>query len=173
MEMVTKYVHSGGGYLGICAGAFLAGADAYDGCNNKRSIVGATLQFVPGQGEAQVTFTPKGREILGIDAPTVAVMPMYYSNGCLFSPSKSLKNEKLKLTLPSAENLIEFKKLVTSKTTKTSFESHSGAAISSLVGKGRVIIFGPHPEASAGFRHIIKNALFWTMNKPARIYKYN
>jgi len=58
MEMVTRYISEGGGYLGICAGAFLGGADAYDGCDTKRKIVGAEVRFASGQGEAEVRKGP-------------------------------------------------------------------------------------------------------------------
>ena len=51
---VAQFVHSGHGYFGVCAGAFLAGAEAYSGAEPSYKMLGAKLGYLPGQGEAKV-----------------------------------------------------------------------------------------------------------------------
>jgi len=97
---------------------------------------------------------------------------MFYGNGCLFHPKNSLENNFLKLHLPKADILVNYKDLVTDKShpvsVKDKITKYPGAAICTELGTGKIIIFGPHPEASGGFHGIIKNCLFWVTNKPSR-----
>ncbi len=168
-HMVKKFVESGGGYVGICAGAFLATAK-YDwslGLVNAKTFTGK--QHVPGVGEksmwfrgsgnVQMELTDKGKEILG-DVP--GLVELRYANGPILSPA-------------SQENLPEYIPLAFFRTEIAKYEPQEGtmidtpAIIASEFGKGRVIAISPHPEASADLKSMVQRAVAWVAGKPANV----
>jgi hypothetical protein len=51
---LAKWIRAGGGYVGICAGAFLAAADGYAGADPSTPLLGAAGSWRPGVGTAKV-----------------------------------------------------------------------------------------------------------------------
>jgi len=168
-RMVRKFVESGGGYVGICAGAFLATAK-YDwslGLINAKTFTGK--QYVPGVGEKSMWFrgsgnvlmelTDKGKEILG---DVSGVVELRYANGPILSPA-------------SQENLPEYVPLAFFRTEIAKYEPQKGtmidtpAIIASEFGRGRVIAISPHPEASADLESLVQRAVTWVAGKPANV----
>jgi predicted deacylase len=167
-RMVRRFVESGGGYVGICAGAFLATAK-YDwslGLVNARTFTGR--QYVPGEGEksmwfhgtgtVQMELTAPGREILG-DVP--GIVELRYANGPIFSPA-------------GREDLPEYVPLAFFRTEIAKYEPQKGtmvdtpAIIASAFGRGRVVAISPHPEASAQLESLVRRAVAWAAGKPGR-----
>jgi predicted deacylase/glutamine amidotransferase-like uncharacterized protein len=165
-RMVRRFVESGGGYVGICAGAFLATAK-YEwslGLVNARTFTGK--QYIPGEGEksmwfrgegnVQMELTEKGREILG-EVP--AMVELRYANGPIFSAA-------------GQENLPEYVSLAFFRTEIAKYEPQKGtmidtpAIIASEFGRGRVILVSPHPEASAKLESLVQRAVTWAAGKP-------
>ena len=164
--MVRRFVESGGGYVGICAGAFLATAK-YDwslGLVNAKTFTGK--QYIPGEGEksmwfrgegnVQMELTEKGREILG-EVP--AMVELRYANGPIFSPA-------------GQENLPAYVPLAFFRTEIAKYEPQEGtmintpAIIASEFGRGRVILVSPHPEASAKLESLVRRAVTWAAGTP-------
>eukprot|EP01012_Entosiphon_sulcatum_P003643 TRINITY_DN11227_c0_g1_i1.p1 TRINITY_DN11227_c0_g1~~TRINITY_DN11227_c0_g1_i1.p1 ORF type:complete len:682 (+),score=110.83 TRINITY_DN11227_c0_g1_i1:27-2072(+) len=158
MAAVSKFVHSGGGFVGVCAGAFLAAADGFDGAVSGSVLIGAEARMVAGRGGAAVRLTSKGCEVLG---GTTQELSMFFSNGPLLTPAVR-HNRLYDSFLPQAQVLASYERVVT---TTCKLETPEAAAIvASNFGEGRVIIFGPHPEVSGGgvFNSMVRNAVFWS-----------
>ena len=93
-EAVQEFVESGGGYVGICAGAFLAtakydwslalvNANTFTG-NREIPGVGVKSMWFRGKGTVKMELTDEGREILG-DLP--GLVDVRYANGPILSPA--------------------------------------------------------------------------------------
>lgn len=53
-KTICDYIYNGGGYYGVCAGAFYAGSCNYEQADEDKRLVGAEIGFHPGLGEAKV-----------------------------------------------------------------------------------------------------------------------
>jgi hypothetical protein len=62
-KQLAVFVYGGGGYLGICAGALLAGASGFDGCDPELCLIGADTGYQEGKGVATVRVTPFGKVV--------------------------------------------------------------------------------------------------------------
>jgi len=60
-----------------------------------------------------------------------------------------------------------YQKVITDKTQKDSFDDgFSAAIVAGNFGKGHVVVFGPHPEASGPkFQNSIKYAVRWCFHR--------
>ncbi len=146
-EMIRKFVADGGGYIGICAGAYLA----------------AQRVEVPGrpQGLGIIDIQNIRKEGMGIRKIYLKEHPItenlekdvviYYQNG----PEILIKGE--------------VKEAAT-------YENGSLAIVTASFGKGRVVLFSPHPEGSitqgikpkAATLRLLKNSIEFCQGKRAR-----
>ena len=149
-QAIRKFVETGGGYVGICAGANLTTTTHDWSLNlvNAQTVTGT--RYVPGHGMQKASFrgwgtiqvglTHNGQKLLG-NIPVTAQME--YTGGPILFPA----NEYL---LPDYICLGYFQ----SEVWKCAFQKgtmiHSPAILASQFGKGHVIIFSPHPETAPG-----------------------
>jgi glutamine amidotransferase-like uncharacterized protein len=156
---VRDFVQNGGGYLGICAGGFLATTnDVYGlGLINARAITGSRYlsghgyisQSVRGTGNIDLELTDFGQQFLG---EVKELRSIYYSSGPIFYPA-------------FREDLPDFISLATFRTEITLYEYQKGemigkpAIIAAPFGKGKVCLISPHFEMSEGYDDIIKKIL--------------
>ena len=165
---LVAFVTHGGGVVGVCAGALLLGAEGYDGCRSQRCMLGATTTYMPGKGVAELRLTETyGRAVFGkhLDDATV-LLSMPYSHGACFTPNHYKRNELADIALPACFPLAAFVSIRpeahlddalpqkdgdTEAVTGTSALPlpfrHSFPIVMSLIGKGRIIAIGPHPES--------------------------
>ena len=168
-KAVQEFVESGGGYVGICAGAFLAtakydwslalvNANTFTG-NRKIPGVGVKSMWFRGSGKAKMELTDEGREILG-DLP--GLVEVGYANGPILSPA-------------GKEDLPEYIPLAFFRTEISKYEPQEGtmidtpAIVASVFGKGRAIAISPHPEGTAGLESLVRRAVAWVAAKPDRV----
>jgi len=111
-KKICEYVYNGGGYYGVCAGAFYAGSCNYSNAVEDKKLVGVEIGFHPGLGEAKIQATSKGSEIFGCDMGVI--WDVYFSNGCLFR-SAYLSSTYLNFSLEAADVLAEYSTLTTNK----------------------------------------------------------
>jgi glutamine amidotransferase-like uncharacterized protein len=159
---VRDFVQNGGGYLGICAGGFLATTnDSYGlGLINARAITGSRYlsgqgyisQSARGTGKIDLELTDFGQQLFGM---AKELRSIYYSSGPVFSPAMR-------------EDLPDFVSLATFQTEITLYEYQQGEMIGkpSIIiapyGKGKVCAISPHFEMSSGYDDIIKKIL-WSL----------
>ncbi len=147
---VRTFVGGGGGYLGICAGAYLAtsGFEWSLGLLDARTL---SPKWQRGRGTVQVEFTGRGREILGAPGGTQAVL---YANGPILGPSTNS-------ALPPYEPLAFFRSEVAENGAPPGLMTGSPALVAGRFGRGRVIVSSPHPEQTKALDAIIPRAIAW------------
>ncbi|MBN2476570.1 MAG: succinylglutamate desuccinylase/aspartoacylase family protein [Pirellulales bacterium] len=167
---VQEFVGSGGGYVGICAGAFLATAkydwslalvDAKTFTGNREIPgVGVKSMWFRGSGAVKMELTDEGRAILG-DLP--GLVEVRYANGPILSSA-------------GKEDLPDYVLLAVFRTEISKYEPQEGtmidtpAIVASEFGAGRAIAISPHPEATAGLESLVQRAVAWVAGESGSVY---
>lgn len=152
---VQGFVRGGGGYIGICAGGYLA-ASNYDwslGLVDAKTITGK--HWLRGRGKVKIELTEEGRRVFGDFTGTLDVD---FANGPIVSPA-------------GLDSLPDFKPLAIYRTEQAENGSPAGLQVGTpaiLAGEckaGRVISISPHPEATEGLRFFIPRAVEWVADR--------
>jgi len=154
-DKVKQFVERGGGYMGICAGAYLA----MNGFDWGIPVLDADLvseKWERGEGNVKIELTAKGHEILH---DTNQLFEVHYENGPLLKPAKSGK-------LPDFETLAVFRTELAGHGSPVGAMVNTPAIVSGTCGKGRVIVISPHPEQSKGLEHFISDSIRWMATRP-------
>lgn len=147
---VREYVRSGGGYVGICAGAYLACSNFSWGLGVLNAAT-VSSKWRRGQAWVEERLTDDGTQILG-EAPS----PFFvrYNNGPILKPAG-------RKDIPGYVALALFQTEVAENETPTGIMMNSPAQAAGQFGKGRVFVSSPHPENTPGLVHLIPRALSW------------
>jgi len=159
---VRQFVQTGGGYIGICAGAYLATA-RYSwslAVINAKTLTGRI--DVPGAGTKSLWFrgggtvemdlTDAGRGILGDWSNPIR---LHYENGPILSPADQAD-------LPGYRVLAVFRSEVSKYEPQKGTMVNTPAILAAPFGNGRVLVISPHPEATAGLERLVERAILWT-----------
>jgi glutamine amidotransferase-like uncharacterized protein len=141
---VREFVKRGGGYLGICAGAYLACAEFDWGL---QLIAAETIsdKWERGVATVQMQLTPAGRKAFGgIETP----LRVAYENGPVIGP---IEREGL----PPYRTLATFATEVAQNGSPPGIMTGSPALAEARYGQGRVMIFSPHPERTPGLERLV------------------
>jgi hypothetical protein len=149
-ENVRKFVRNGGGYVGICAGAYLAcsGFSWGVGVINAKTV---SPKWARGVGPVQMEITPVGKEVTGLAAQKHEIK---YANGPIIKPDT-------RADLPAYEPLAYFRTELAKNGSPEGVMVNSPAIVRASFGKGRVISSSPHPEQTDGMEKFIENAVRW------------
>lgn len=153
---VREFVERGGGYLGICAGAYLAcaGFDWGLGILNAKTV---SNKWKRGRGMMRVQLTKDGREIFGdVEAP----FTIRYANGPIIKPLG-------RADLPAYQVAAVFRTEIAENGTPEGVMVNSPAFVYSTFGKGRVVTLSPHSEDTPGLENVVPRALAW-LGEPAK-----
>jgi hypothetical protein len=154
-ERLANFIANGGGYVGMCAGGFLATADGFGGCNSKRALVDCSTSWTAGLGSADVEVTAEGAQLLGFQEGEEK--NLFFANGPHFKlasrhmlrKQQHFKIGHTKLPLNDILPLLKYKQVKGSNgTTRKEFDGFDIASFSSSLEKGRIVAFGPHPKSS-------------------------
>ena len=154
---LRRFVRRGGGYVGICAGAYLATTDypwslgIIDAKPNSR-------QWNRGRGVVEIELTERGRQILGAAEPRYEVR---YHNGPIFVPAHDPD-------LKSFQTLARFKTEVAEGSARKGTMIDSPAIICGNFGRGRVVLFSPHPDQTPGLESFVCQAIRWAAETAPR-----
>jgi glutamine amidotransferase-like uncharacterized protein len=146
---VKHFVENGGGYMGICAGAYLA-CNGFDWAVGVLDAKTVSSKWQRGMGMVQIELNSDGQKVLKQTGKSFEVK---YENGPIITHGKGL--------------LPEFKTLAVFRTEKAENGSPVGAMVdspaivTSTCGKGRVVVISPHPEQSKGAESMIPAAIKW------------
>jgi len=154
-EAIREFVRGGGGYLGICAGAYLASADEpfYLGILNSRVV--DRQHWARGRGDVELGFTPEGQKETGVTKPKETVM---YHQGPLLAPAG-------RKDLPAYTLVATFNSEVAQKGAPHGVMQGTTALASGVFGKGRVFVISPHPEQTEGQEGMVRGALLWAAGR--------
>lgn len=153
-EQVRRFVEAGGGYIGICAGNYLA----CDGFSWGVKILDAktkSSKWARGVGDVKIEFTQKGREILGMPE---GMMDIRYANGPVFDTAGSAN-------IGDYEPLAYFRSELAKNDAPVGAQVNSPAMVIGTYGQGRVLCSSPHPEQQAGMEQFVEKAVRWVAGK--------
>lgn len=158
-EAVRTFVNAGGGYVGICAGAYLPTC-RIDGYLN---MVGAyhNQPWRKGGGQVDIELTPEGEAIFGADFRTFVTR---YNNGPIFGHEDGLTPEG---DFAPIQVLAHFRSATTNPVTKQeSTEMIDQAAITATeFGAGRMLLISPHPETHRELDPMMARGLLWSVKR--------
>ena len=145
-EEVRDFVRNGGGYVGICAGAYLAcsGFEWGVGILNAKTV---SSKWRRGQGEVKVEGEAFGQKL--------TERGVRYANGPIIKAD-------VRKDLPAFETLVSFRTELAENDTPVGVMVGSPAMVRSTYGLGRVFVSSPHPEQTAGLENLVVQALRWT-----------
>lgn len=147
---VREYVRNGGGYVGICAGAYLA-------CSNFKWSLGilnastVSSKWQRGQNFVDLEITDEGRRLLGDVKGTFKVR---YHNGPIIKPVE-------RTDVPAYTPVTVFRSEIAEYGSPVGVMVNSPAQALGAFGKGRVFISSPHPENTPGLEHLIPRGVLW------------
>ena len=165
-EVVKQFVEAGGGYVGICAGAFLA-ASNYSwslGISNHKTfcetidvsgIGRKSMWFRGGSAPVTMELTDEGRKILG---DFEGVFEVRYQNGPIMSPMG-------REGLGNFRSLSHFRSEVSKYKPQEGTMVNTPAVIIGEYGNGRVLCISPHPESTDALNRLVQNAVSWTARR--------
>jgi hypothetical protein len=148
-EQVRQFVEQGGGYIGICAGAYLATS----GFSWGLKILDAKTvspKWRRGRGTVEIELTEEGRRVLGADGRH----DILYVNGPILMPADVD-------ALPDYVPLALFRTEVAENGTPVGAMTDSPAIVAGPCGSGRVLCFSPHPEQTEGLEGFLTRAVGW------------
>jgi hypothetical protein len=157
-EAVRQFVGHGGGYVGICAGAFLA-TSGFPWSLHLIDAKTVSPKWKRGRGDVKIELTSEGRGILGDRAGQFEV---HYANGPIVQPAK-------------AQSLSPYAPLAYFRTEMASNDAPAGVMVNApaiFAGdykKGRVVCISPHPEQTPGLEEFVPRVVAWVAPKRNRI----
>ena len=152
-EKVRRFVEEGGGYLGVCAGSYLA-ARNYEW--SLKIVDGRTVDtrnghWRRGRGTVKMELTEKGRMVLGEYPEQVDVR---YANGPIFAPAGDDAIEDF-------QALAHFRTELAENGARVGAMIDTPAILSGRLGKGRVLCISPHPESTKSLHGMVRRAALW------------
>lgn len=153
-DEVRQFVRGGGGYIGICAGAYLAcsGFDWGVGVLNAKTV---SDKWARGDGNVEIEMTAKGAALTSLPAGKREV---HYENGPIIQPD----NQK---DIPAYEPLAFFRTELAKNGSPKGVMINSPALVRGTYGKGRVLFSSPHPEQTSGMEDLIASAVRWVSRR--------
>lgn len=149
-DEVRRFVRNGGGYLGICAGAYLActGFDWGVGVLNAKTV---SSKWARGKGNVEIEITEKGSALTSLPPGKREVL---YANGPVIQPGGAKE-------IPAYEPLAFFRTELAKNGTPVGVMIDSPAVVRGHFGKGRVMVSSPHPEQTAGMDAFVPSSVRW------------
>jgi hypothetical protein len=146
-EQVRRFIEAGGGYVGICAGAYLA-CDGFSWSVHVLDAKTPSPLWERGHADLEIETTPAGQSLLGFPAKAKVI----YHNGPILTPAK---ND----AIPDYEPLVFFRTEVSKTPKHAGLQINTPAMVRGSFGKGKVLISSPHPEQTDGMEHWIEKAV--------------
>ncbi len=152
-EAVRQFVHQGGGYLGVCAGAYLATNDYSWSLNLIDAKVVDRKHWARGSGTVKVRFSPEGSAFFNYDDDE---MSLDYGQGPLLA-----RREWDDPEVPDYESLAIYSTEIAKKGAPKGIMVGNSAVVRAAYGSGRVFVISPHPEKTDGRHYMISLAVAW------------
>jgi N-formylglutamate amidohydrolase len=154
-EAVRQFIADGGGYIGICAGAYLATCHYDWSLHILDAQVIDREHWARGTGTVEITLSDSAKEFFTTDQAVAAVR---YANGPLLSPAQ---NDKI----DDYEPLAIYKGEIAKNGAPTGVMPGTTAIARGDFEKGRVVCFSCHPESSEGVQFMLHDAIIWITEK--------
>jgi len=154
-DAIRSFVDHGGGYVGICAGAYLATTEYPWSLHILNAKVIDRAHWARGKGVIKLRWTDAGKQLFGINED---LSDCDYNQGPLLG--HDTKPE------PAAyQELASFDTEIADKGAPTGVMKGTTALASGIFGNGRVLCISPHPERSEGLDGAVRRAVLWAGKK--------
>lgn len=154
-DEVRRFVRQGGGYLGICAGAYLASSQYDWSLHLLNARVIDRKHWARGKGLVKLSLSKAGRELLATPLDEVEVI---YAQGPLLAPA-------IEADLPPYTPLALYETGIAKKEAPEGIMPGTTAIAKGNFGEGRVLCFSPHPEKEAGPHGFIEAGVRWASGR--------
>lgn len=152
---IQEFIKNGGGYIGICAGSYLASSHYPWSLGLLNAKVVDTAHWARGTGNVTLKLTDEGRRLLGSSAQSVTCI---YAQGPLLAPGDGKDP-------PAYQVLATFDSEIAKNGAPSGVMVGTTAIASGTYGKGRVLCFSPHPEKTKGLEDFIRRAARWAATR--------
>ena len=154
-ERVRDFIKDGGGYVGICAGSYLA-SRSYDwSLHVLDAEVVDRKHWARGFGDVELKLTPKGKELFAAAADKFGI---YYHQGPLLAPGNDP-------AIPDYTPLAAFETEIAKNGAPKGVMKGTTAVAAGEFGAGKVFCFSPHPEKKDETRELLRKAVGWVAGK--------
>lgn len=161
-ERVRSFVADGGAYVGVCAGAYLAldnyswglgliALDSHDRAHWRR-----------GKGTVRMELSEEGGALLGGEGGDA--LDIHFAQGPLMVPAQGPAPEDGP-ERSTPEVLARFRTGVGENGADPAMMVGKPAVVRARFGAGRVLLFSPHPEQTAGLEPMIGRGLSWAATR--------
>ena len=156
-ERVKKFVAGGGGYVGICAGAYLATSDYDWSLHLLDARVLDRRHWARGFGNVELSLPADAAKVLGVKQR----MTVYYHQGPLLAPAG-------RSDIPDYQEWAKFETEVKKEGVPGGVMQGTTAIAAGEFGKGRVLAISPHPERTTELDHVAAAAVRWVAGERGR-----
>jgi glutamine amidotransferase-like uncharacterized protein len=150
-----EFIRQGGGYVGVCAGAYLASCDYDWSLHVLDAKVVDRAHWARGFGDVVVRVHPPGQTLLGARGEQSTI---YYHQGPLLAPGE-------KADVPDYEPLATYVTEIARNGAPEGVMPGTTAIARGEYGAGRVICFSPHPERTAEWHAGLHRAILWAAGR--------
>jgi hypothetical protein len=157
-EQIRAFVTGGGGYVGVCAGAYLATCDYTWSLRILDARVIDKQHWARGTGYVDIALSARGRDILGIRAERSSI---YYYQGPLLAPGNDPE-------IPDYEGLGNFEGEVAKNGAPPGVMRGTTAIAAGRYGTGHVLCFSPHPEKTDDLHGMLYRGIAWAARRERR-----
>lgn len=146
---IRTFIDQGGGFIGICAGAYLATADYPWSLNVLDAKVVDRKHWARGTGMVEITLTDAGQQVLNSKERQLNI---HYAQGPLLAPGE-------KEDIPDYEAIALYKTEIAENGAPAGVMAGTTAVARGRFGGGRVFCFSPHPEMTKGLEPLVRYAI--------------
>lgn len=157
-EAVVKFVRKGGGYLGICAGAYLATNDYSWSLHLIDAKVVDRRHWARGKGKVNLKLSPDGSAMFNRDSSELEIL---YGQGPLLA-----RREWDDKAVPDYQSLAIYDSEIAENGAPRGIMKGTSAIVRAAFFEGRVFCFSPHPELTDGLEHFVPIAVHWLAKVP-------
>lgn len=148
-EAIRGFVKSGGGFVGICAGSYLASSDYDWSLHILDAKVIDRKHWNRGRGTVEIALTESGRKLLGTESQKLSI---HYAQGPLLAPAN-------RPDIEDYETIATFETEIAKNGAPEGVMKGTTAIAKGKFGSGRVLCFSPHPELTIGLEDMIRIAI--------------
>jgi hypothetical protein len=159
---IRDFVGQGGGFVGFCAGAYLATNDYSWSLGILDAKVIDKKHWARGMGSVTLTMTPRGKVVLDVRQATLDI---FYGQGPLLQPNEDPDT-------PDYVPLATYKTEIARNGAPEGVMPGTTAIAAGIFGEGRVFCFSPHPEKTGGLDRWVRQAVLYSagqLDKRTRI----
>lgn len=154
-KSVREFVSNGGGFVGICAGAYLASADYDWSLHILDAKVIDRQHWNRGFGTVELTLSPRGQDFFKTDRDRLSI---YYHQGPLLAPANNPE-------IDDYSDLAKFETEIVKNGASAGVMRGCTAIAAGQFRKGRVLGISPHPELTSGEESLLLRGIQWAANR--------